>query len=72
VTREKNEYEGEIMEIIKLKPEQKKSASVVVAAAFYDYPQLTFYFPDPARRTRRTPSRSITSSSGASSGSRNE
>lgn len=40
------------MEISKLKPEQKKRAAGVVAAAFYDYPQMTYYFPDIKRRDR--------------------
>lgn len=40
------------MEIIQLDPRQLKQAARVVAAAFYHYPMFTFYFPDPARRTR--------------------
>ncbi|HEX7555612.1 MAG TPA: GNAT family N-acetyltransferase [Leptolinea sp.] len=43
------------MEIIKLDPHQKKKASEVVAASFYDYPMFTFYFPDPRRRARYLP-----------------
>jgi ribosomal protein S18 acetylase RimI-like enzyme len=43
------------MEIIKLDPRQKKRASEVVAAAFFDYPMFTFYFPDPERRARILP-----------------
>lgn len=46
------------MEIIKLNPEniaQKKRAAQVVASAFYDYPQMEFYYPDPKRRTRWLP-----------------
>lgn len=43
------------MEIIKLAPGQKKKASEVVAASFYDYPMFMFYFPDPKRRTRYLP-----------------
>jgi ribosomal protein S18 acetylase RimI-like enzyme len=38
--------------IRKLDPQQKKKASQVVAAAFFNYPMFTFYFPDPQRRTR--------------------
>ncbi|MHC1773749.1 MAG: GNAT family N-acetyltransferase [Flexilinea sp.] len=38
------------MEIIKLDPRQKKRASEVVSAAFFDYPMFTFYFPDPKKR----------------------
>jgi ribosomal protein S18 acetylase RimI-like enzyme len=38
--------------IRKLDPQQKKKASQVVAAAFFNYPMFTFYFPDPKRRTR--------------------
>ena len=40
------------MEIVRLDPRQKRSAADVLAAAFYDYPMFTFYFPDPKRRTR--------------------
>jgi ribosomal protein S18 acetylase RimI-like enzyme len=40
------------MEVIKLDPHQIKKAAAVVAAAFFDYPMFTFYFPDPERRTR--------------------
>ena len=43
------------MEIIKLDPKQKKRASEVVAAAFFDYPMFTFYFPDPKRRASILP-----------------
>ena len=43
------------MEIIKLDPRQKKKASAVLAAAFFDYPMFTFYFPDPKRRARYLP-----------------
>jgi ribosomal protein S18 acetylase RimI-like enzyme len=43
------------MEIIKLDPRQKKKASSVLAAAFFDYPMFTFYFPDPKRRARYLP-----------------
>jgi ribosomal protein S18 acetylase RimI-like enzyme len=43
------------MEIIKLDPGQKKRAAQVVAAAFYDYPMFTFYFPDPGKRSRLLP-----------------
>ncbi len=39
------------MEIIRLDPQQKNRAAEVVAAAFYDYPMFTFYFPDPSKRT---------------------
>ncbi len=40
------------MEIVSLKPEQKKRAAQVVANAFFNYPSLIFYFPDTKRRTR--------------------
>lgn len=40
------------METIKLDPSDLKRASEVLAAAFFDYPMFTFYFPDPQRRTR--------------------
>jgi ribosomal protein S18 acetylase RimI-like enzyme len=38
------------MQIIPLKPSQKKQAARVLARAFHDYPQITFYYPDPLRR----------------------
>jgi ribosomal protein S18 acetylase RimI-like enzyme len=40
------------MQIERLRPEQKKQAAGIVAAAFYDYPQIRFYFPDEKRRKR--------------------
>jgi ribosomal protein S18 acetylase RimI-like enzyme len=43
------------MEILPLQPSQKKQAARTVAAAFYDYPSLMYYFPDPKRRTRWLP-----------------
>lgn len=43
------------MEVIKLEPHQLKKASQVLAAAFFDYPMFTFYFPDPQRRSRYLP-----------------
>ena len=43
------------MEINKLDPRQIKRAAEVLAAAFFDYPMFTFYFPDPRRRTRGLP-----------------
>lgn len=43
------------MEIMALKPEQRKTAARTVSAAFYDYPSLCHYFPDPKRRTRWLP-----------------
>jgi GNAT superfamily N-acetyltransferase len=43
------------MEIIKLDPGKKKKATEVVAAAFYDYPMFTCYFPDPEKRARILP-----------------
>jgi GNAT superfamily N-acetyltransferase len=43
------------MEIMQLRPEQKKQAAGVVAAAFYDYEQMVHYFPDTNRRTRWLP-----------------
>ena len=42
-------------EIITLDPLQKKRASAVVAAAFFDYPMFTCYFPDPGKRARVLP-----------------
>jgi len=41
--------------VIPLNPREKKKASEVVAAAFFDYPMFTFYFPDPKRRARYLP-----------------
>jgi ribosomal protein S18 acetylase RimI-like enzyme len=43
------------MEIIKLDPHQKNKAAATTAAAFFDYPNFIFYFPDPKRRTRYLP-----------------
>jgi GNAT superfamily N-acetyltransferase len=43
------------MEIIKLDSSQKKRASDILAAAFFEYPMFTFYFPDPKRRARCLP-----------------
>ena len=43
------------MDIIPLRPSQRKRAAETVAAAFYDYPSLMYYFPDPKRRTRWLP-----------------
>jgi len=43
------------IEIIKLDAPHKKRASAVVAAAFYDYPMFTCYFPDPGKRARVLP-----------------
>lgn len=40
------------MEIIRMNPKQKKKASDVLATAFFNYPQFTFYFPNPKRRAR--------------------
>jgi GNAT superfamily N-acetyltransferase len=38
------------MEIIKLDPRQRKKAAEIVAAAFFDYPMFTFYFPNHKKR----------------------
>ena len=43
------------MEIIKLDPKYKKRAAEIVAAAFFEYPMFTFYFPDPKKRARVLP-----------------
>ena len=43
------------MEIIKLEASQKKRAAEVAAAAFFHYPMMTHYFPDPKKRARRLP-----------------
>ncbi len=41
------------MDIIKLEPGKRKQAAEVVASAFFNYPMLTYYFPDEASRMRR-------------------
>lgn len=43
------------MEILKLDPNQKRKAAEVVVSAFFNYPMLTHYFPNPERRKRRMP-----------------
>jgi ribosomal protein S18 acetylase RimI-like enzyme len=43
------------MDIVSLKPEQKKRAAQVVANAFFNYPSLIYYFPDIKRRTHWLP-----------------
>lgn len=43
------------MEITRLKPEQKKCAARIIADVFFDYEQINYYFPDPARRKRWLP-----------------
>lgn len=43
------------MDVIKLPPHMKKKAAEVVADAFFDYPMLTYYFPDPKKRARKMP-----------------
>jgi hypothetical protein len=43
------------MAIVKLDPGKKKKAAEVVAAAFFDYPMFTCYFPDPEKRARILP-----------------
>ena len=43
------------MTVAPLSPALHKQAAKSVAAAFYDYPSLQYYFPDPKRRTRRLP-----------------
>jgi Acetyltransferases len=43
------------MKIISLDPKLKRKAAAVIAASFYDYPMFTFYFPNPAERSRDLP-----------------
>jgi ribosomal protein S18 acetylase RimI-like enzyme len=43
------------MEIVKLDPSKKKHAVNVLCAAFFDYPEFDFYFPDPEKRKRCLP-----------------
>jgi ribosomal protein S18 acetylase RimI-like enzyme len=40
------------METIRLSPPDKKSAAQVFARSFFDYPMITFYWPDRERRKR--------------------
>lgn len=40
------------MDMLRLKPSQKKSAARVFARSFFDYPMMTFNWPDPDRRAR--------------------
>ena len=40
------------MKAIRLDPSQKKLAARVFARSFFDYPMMTFYYPDPVRRER--------------------
>jgi len=41
------------MDIIRLEHNQKRKAAEVVASAFFNYPMMTHYFPDPKRRKKR-------------------
>ena len=43
------------IEIVPLGSQDLDNASGVVAAAFFDYPMFTFYFPSPSRRARHLP-----------------
>lgn len=43
------------MEIIELNPSQKKKAADVLSAAFFDYPEFCFYFPDRDQRKHCLP-----------------
>jgi ribosomal protein S18 acetylase RimI-like enzyme len=43
------------MEVVKLNPIHKQKAAQVLSAAFFDYPEFRFYFPDPERRKRCLP-----------------
>ncbi len=40
------------MEVIKLSPVDRKAAAGVFARAFFDYPMMTYIWPDPLRRKR--------------------
>ena len=40
------------MKIIPLKPKLQPEAAQILAAAFFNYPMFTFYFPDPKKRKR--------------------
>lgn len=43
------------MQILNLEPTQSRKAAEVVSSAFFHYPMLTHYFPDPERRKRWMP-----------------
>ena len=43
------------MEIMRLENRQLHKASEVLAAAFFEYPMFTFYFPEPRHRSRYLP-----------------
>lgn len=43
------------MNIVKLEKKQTRKAAEVVSAAFFNYPMLTYYFPNPKRRKRWLP-----------------
>ena len=43
------------MDIIKLEKNQLKKAAAVVAAAFFNYPMMVHYFPDPEKRKTKLP-----------------
>jgi ribosomal protein S18 acetylase RimI-like enzyme len=40
------------MDIVKLDTQRKKEALDVIVAAFFDYPEFHYYFPDPVQRKR--------------------
>lgn len=43
------------MDIVKLKPSKKKKAARVLSSAFFNYPMMIHYFPNPKRRNRWLP-----------------
>ena len=43
------------MQVVTLSKAEKKRAVQVVSSAFFNYPSLVYYFPDPARRARKLP-----------------
>jgi ribosomal protein S18 acetylase RimI-like enzyme len=40
------------MDLVRLKPSEKRLAAKVYARSFFDYPMVTHYWPDPDRRAR--------------------
>lgn len=43
------------MDILNLEPTQSRKAAEVVSSAFFHYPMITHYFPDPEKRKRWMP-----------------
>ena len=43
------------MDLVKLEKSQLKKAAAVAAAAFFNYPMMVHYFPDPEKRKKKLP-----------------